>query len=191
MSLLRRYTFDLRSEIKESPIQVCPTCSHYYNADEADAQLALLRQREEENEKLKQGNELLLDTNGELRLRLKGMPTTFVEDELRDQLAAETAIIDRVWKALGITTYEQANGKAIDELVSELRATLAEALRLQELNAVDLRLVMQQLVAMTAERDDSQEQRDKRIVELEGQKIGLRQQLAAAQATITALDGEP
>lgn len=33
----------------------------------------------------------------------------------------ERAIVDRVWKALGIATYEQAGGKAIDEHVADLR----------------------------------------------------------------------
>jgi hypothetical protein len=31
----------------------------------------------------------------------------------------EHAIVDRVWKALGITDYAGAKGKAIDELVAE------------------------------------------------------------------------
>lgn len=35
---------------------------------------------------------------------------------MRDE---QTAIVARVWKALGITSYEQAKGKAIDELVAE------------------------------------------------------------------------
>lgn len=33
----------------------------------------------------------------------------------------EVAIVDRVWKALGISHYAQAKGKAIDELVAELK----------------------------------------------------------------------
>lgn len=33
----------------------------------------------------------------------------------------EWRIVDRVWKALGITSYEQARGKEISELVAELR----------------------------------------------------------------------
>lgn len=37
------------------------------------------------------------------------------------QYEEEYATVDRVWKALGISNYEQANGKAIHELVSELR----------------------------------------------------------------------
>ncbi len=57
---------------------------------------------------------------------------------LKQQLAAseqrvkeEAAIVDRVWRALGITTYEQANGKSVDELVANLKArvqALEEAL---------------------------------------------------------------
>ena len=43
------------------------------------------------------------------------------ESALREQLARETAIVDRVWNALGITAYTQAGGKAIDELVTALR----------------------------------------------------------------------
>ena len=38
---------------------------------------------------------------------------------LRAELETERAIVDRVWKALGITTYAGAKGKAIDELVAE------------------------------------------------------------------------
>jgi len=41
--------------------------------------------------------------------------------EMRD---AQAAIVARVWKALGITDYAGAKGKAIDELVADLRATL-------------------------------------------------------------------
>ena len=41
---------------------------------------------------------------------------------LRASLADETAIVDRVWKALGVTTYAQVSGKAIDTIVAELRA---------------------------------------------------------------------
>ena len=33
---------------------------------------------------------------------------------LTDKLASETAIVSRVWAALGVTTYEQAHGKIID-----------------------------------------------------------------------------
>lgn len=35
----------------------------------------------------------------------------------------EKSIVDRVWKALGISTYEQAGGKAIGEIVASLRAS--------------------------------------------------------------------
>jgi hypothetical protein len=49
----------------------------------------------------------------------------------------EKAIVDRVWKALGVTTYADAKGKAIDELVSELKAERdALAGRVAELEAV-------------------------------------------------------
>jgi hypothetical protein len=43
------------------------------------------------------------------------------------QLAAETEIVNKVWSALGITEYHQANGKTIWELVSKLRTQLAAA----------------------------------------------------------------
>ena len=47
----------------------------------------------------------------------------------------ETAIVDRVWRALGISTYEEAKGKAIDELVADLQEQLREAeARLQQPN---------------------------------------------------------
>lgn len=49
----------------------------------------------------------------------------------------EAAIVDRVWKALGISTYEQAGGKAIDELVVALRGEVG---RLRELRSVALKL---------------------------------------------------
>lgn len=45
---------------------------------------------------------------------------------LEAQLKEETAIVDRVWKALGISTYEQAGGKSIEEHVSALQARLAQ-----------------------------------------------------------------
>lgn len=38
----------------------------------------------------------------------------------------EKRIVDRVWKALGVSTYEQAGGKSIDEIVALLR-TVAKA----------------------------------------------------------------
>lgn len=38
---------------------------------------------------------------------------------LRTELETERAIVDRVWKALGIFDYAGAKGKAIDELVAE------------------------------------------------------------------------
>jgi hypothetical protein len=47
-------------------------------------------------------------------------------EALRQQLESETAIVDRVWKALGVTTYKQANGKSIDELVTQLRQRAEE-----------------------------------------------------------------
>ena len=38
-----------------------------------------------------------------------------------DKYRAEYAIVDRVWKALGISTYEEAKGDSIDWIVRDLR----------------------------------------------------------------------
>jgi hypothetical protein len=46
----------------------------------------------------------------------------------RQRRETETDIVDSVWRALGITTFEQANGKTISELVTELRQQLLSAL---------------------------------------------------------------
>lgn len=48
---------------------------------------------------------------------------------LQSRLAEETAIVDRVWAALGVSTYADAGGKEISELVREWRerAEAAEA----------------------------------------------------------------
>lgn len=43
---------------------------------------------------------------------------------LKSQLAEEKKIVDRVWKALGISTYDQAKPLSIDEHVTKLRAQL-------------------------------------------------------------------
>lgn len=43
---------------------------------------------------------------------------------LRAELETERSFVDRVWKALAIVDYAGARGKAIDELVGDLRATL-------------------------------------------------------------------
>jgi hypothetical protein len=43
-------------------------------------------------------------------------------DRLRSRYEEEHAIVDRCWKALGIDTYEAANGKAIHELIADLKA---------------------------------------------------------------------
>lgn len=50
---------------------------------------------------------------------------------LRERLVEEHAIVDRVWKALGITDYVGAKGKAIDELVAE---AVEKAWRYDQLN---------------------------------------------------------
>lgn len=49
-------------------------------------------------------------------------------DGLRARLAEETAIVDRIWRVLGISTYDQAEAKSIYEIVasSKSRATSAE-----------------------------------------------------------------
>lgn len=58
--------------------------------------------------------------------------------ELRNELTTLHATIDRIWTALGISTYEQAKPSSIDEHVSTLRAReerLREALeRLSNMN---------------------------------------------------------
>jgi hypothetical protein len=40
----------------------------------------------------------------------------------------EYRTVDRCWKALGVTTYEQAGDKAIWEIIAEQRAALEEML---------------------------------------------------------------
>ena len=72
------------------------------------------------------------------QLRREGdmpVPNVLVIREAADEFARmarryseEHFTVCRVWKALGIDTYEQANGKAIDELVADLRAEI-ESLR--------------------------------------------------------------
>lgn len=42
-------------------------------------------------------------------------------DETREALGESRKVVSRVWAALGINTYDQAGGKAIDELVCHLR----------------------------------------------------------------------
>lgn len=46
--------------------------------------------------------------------------------DLQQQLEEEKAIVDRVWRALGIETYEQAKPPAIDEHVAALKARVAK-----------------------------------------------------------------
>jgi hypothetical protein len=41
--------------------------------------------------------------------------------ELRRQVREAHAVIDRVWRALGVSEYGDARGKTIDELVADLR----------------------------------------------------------------------
>src|SRR5437667_2502216 len=43
---------------------------------------------------------------------------------LRADLAEERKIVDRVWKAIGVETYEAADGQSIDALVAALRADM-------------------------------------------------------------------
>lgn len=49
-------------------------------------------------------------------------------DEATGRLREEIRTVDRVWKALGITTYAGANGRAIFEIVAQQRAALFEIL---------------------------------------------------------------
>lgn len=75
-------------------------------------------------------------------------PTTILA--LLDALSAAEAryqeeykIVDRCWKALGITTYEGANGKAIQEIITEQRGRMEAAeTKVRELEAA-LRLIEQ------------------------------------------------
>lgn len=65
---------------------------------------------------------------GELALAIahdrQPYPTAHAYEQVCSALEAERKIVGRVWKALGITTYEGANGKSIDELVAEQKAAL-------------------------------------------------------------------
>jgi hypothetical protein len=45
----------------------------------------------------------------------------------RNSVSEADAALARIWKALGIETYEQAGGKEISEIVGDLKARLAEA----------------------------------------------------------------
>ena len=47
-------------------------------------------------------------------------------DLLEAELAAAHQIVNRVWAALGITTYAEARGKMIYEIVAELKAERLE-----------------------------------------------------------------
>lgn len=42
-----------------------------------------------------------------------------MEPDWKAKYEAEAAIVDRVWRALRVSQYSDANGKAIDELVAE------------------------------------------------------------------------
>jgi hypothetical protein len=43
----------------------------------------------------------------------------------RERAVIETSIVDCVWRALGIASYKEAQGKSIDEIVASLRAANA------------------------------------------------------------------
>ena len=59
---------------------------------------------------------------------------------LREMYREERRIVERVWIALGITTYEQAKPYTIDEHVVRLRAELAETKRQLGAAVVALRM---------------------------------------------------
>jgi hypothetical protein len=70
---------------------------------------------------------------------LTGVRHSYFEEKKRAEAAEakyreEHAIVDRVWKALGITSYEQTGGKEISELVTAAIRERDEALaRVKEL----------------------------------------------------------
>src|SRR5438132_11421252 len=87
---------------------------------QADALLARLRPAWEELSQRAQDWGVMFDKSREHAATL-----SVERDALRADLAEEQKIVDRVWKALGISRYEDAGGKSIDELVVSLRADLA------------------------------------------------------------------
>jgi hypothetical protein len=101
--------------------------------------------------------------------------------DLRRQLADETAIVDRVWKALGITTYEQAGGKANHELVADLAAKLeASEKRVEELKKSNAWMV-EQFTAMrlaVGGADDTMEEAVKRAATLTATLAGVEKEFA-------------
>jgi len=50
---------------------------------------------------------------------------------MSEELYSDVAI-GKIWEILGVTTYEQANGKSIDELVADLKAENAYLEKLSE-----------------------------------------------------------
>lgn len=67
-----------------------------------------------------------------LKAEIRRLRTALAEvrqerDDWKGRYEDEYAIVDRVWKALGVTFYEQAGGKSIDELIADLQRALAEA----------------------------------------------------------------
>lgn len=56
-----------------------------------------------------------------LAMMAESLPSHHEFDEVREALAESRKVVSRVWEALGIKTYDQAGGKAIDELVCHLR----------------------------------------------------------------------
>ena len=51
---------------------------------------------------------------------------TAERDQLRAELAAERAIVSRIWTQLGSPTYAQLKGRSIYDLIDELKAELAK-----------------------------------------------------------------
>jgi DNA-binding transcriptional regulator YiaG len=60
-----------------------------------------------------------------------------MERDWKQLYEAEYAIVARVWKALGITTFEEAKGKSIDEIVVERSEKLdTEIARIREVLSI-------------------------------------------------------
>ncbi len=57
------------------------------------------------------------------------------ESDWKRRYEDESAIVNRVWRALGIETYEQAKGLAIDEIVADLRTRALASSALAQLGA--------------------------------------------------------
>jgi hypothetical protein len=85
-----------------------------------------------DHNKLREQRDRLAEEIARLRADLKAMQECALQragwqeeaqqerDRLAERVKEETAIVDRVWNALGISTFEQADGRTIDEHVRAL-----------------------------------------------------------------------